>query len=229
MIKAMDMSYVAQLNAMQNCLIAMERCQTNRFQPKTNKEWQRRGPPQDQRPPNQSESTNMVQEEVPPYCRACKDFHEESSCPIFYQINEQGLLEINNFVGYPYRQDFINNIGKTYSITVDQMRKVKEMSLKTDNVTKLYSEKPTPKEILVMVNNRYKGLTYQRKGNDSSCKIYQEIPKAIPPTTTDLSVCHDIDFSCSSVFHLMYQRQCAIDVSQIFQLLCHLVGSCVLL
>jgi hypothetical protein len=51
----------------------------------------RKGPPQDQRPPNQLESNNVVNEEAPPFCRACEDFHEESTCPIFCQINEQGL------------------------------------------------------------------------------------------------------------------------------------------
>ena len=89
-----------------------------------------------------SSTTNMVQEEFRPFCRACKYFHENSTCPIFCQINEQGLPEVNNYVGYPCHHDFINNVGKTYSITTNQMKKVKEMSLKTNNVTKLYGEKP---------------------------------------------------------------------------------------
>lgn len=99
MIKAMEANHASQLNAMQNRLISMERSQANRFQPNPNKEWQRRGIPQDQRPPNQLEATNMVQEEVPPFCRACKDFHEESTCPIFCQIIEQRLPKVNKLCG----------------------------------------------------------------------------------------------------------------------------------
>jgi hypothetical protein len=78
------------------------------------KDGREKGSPQDQRPPNQLETTNMVNEEAPPFCRACEDFHEESTCPIFCQINEQGLPETNNYVGYSRRSDFINNVGKTH-------------------------------------------------------------------------------------------------------------------
>jgi hypothetical protein len=53
-------------------------------------------------------------------------------------------------------------------------------------VTKLHGEKPTPKKILEMA--RYKGVTYQKKGNDNSSKSYQNIPKAITPPNADLSV-----------------------------------------
>lgn len=74
MIKTMELNHATQMNAMQNRLIAMERSQNNRFQNKPNKDWQRKGPPQDQRPPNPLDSTNIVQEEIPPYCWACRDF-----------------------------------------------------------------------------------------------------------------------------------------------------------
>jgi len=53
------------------------------------------------------EFTNVVNEEAPPYCRACEDFHEESTCPFFCQVNEQGFPETNNFVGYPRHSDHI--------------------------------------------------------------------------------------------------------------------------
>ena len=97
-------------------LIAMERSQNNRFQNKPNKDWQRKGP-QDQRPPNPLDSANIVQEKVPPYCRACRDFHDEASCHVFLQINEQGIQEANNFVGHHYRHNSINVLGKTYPIS----------------------------------------------------------------------------------------------------------------
>jgi hypothetical protein len=87
MVKRMEANHATQLSALQNRLIAMERSQNNKFQPRPNNEkWQKKCPPQDQRPPNQLESTNMVNEEVPPFCRTCEDFHEESTCPFFFQI-----------------------------------------------------------------------------------------------------------------------------------------------
>ena len=83
-IKAMEANHAAQINAMQNRLIAMERNQShspnqshphnhnqtqNHRYPQNNQKWQRRGAPQDQRPPNQLETTNMVHDEVPSFCR----------------------------------------------------------------------------------------------------------------------------------------------------------------
>lgn len=67
------------------------------------------------------------------------------------------------------------------------MRKVKESSLKVDHVTKLYGEKPSPSEILEMVNNRYKSVTYQRKGNEIS-KVNHEIPKVVSSPKDDISI-----------------------------------------
>jgi len=120
MIKAMEYNHASQFNAMQNRLIAMERRNSNRFQPRQNNEkWQKRGPPQDQRPLNQFESTNMVNEEAPHFCKACEDFHEESSCPVFCQVYEQGLPETSNYVGSSRGYNFINNVGKTHKVTDD--------------------------------------------------------------------------------------------------------------
>jgi len=80
----MEATHATQLITLQNRLIAMDRSQNNRFQPRPNNEkWKKKGPPQDQRPPNQLESNNVVNEEIPPFCRACEDLHEESTCPVF--------------------------------------------------------------------------------------------------------------------------------------------------
>jgi hypothetical protein len=98
----MEATHATQLSALQNRLIAMERSQNqnNIFQPRPNNEiWKNKSPQQEKRPPNQLESNNVVNEEIPLFCRACEDFHEESTCPIFRQINEQGLPLTNNFVG----------------------------------------------------------------------------------------------------------------------------------
>jgi hypothetical protein len=126
----------------------------------------------------------MVNEEAPPFCRACEDFHEESTCPFLCQVNEQGLPKTSNFVGNSRRYDFINNVGKTHKVTDDQLKQNKEASVKVDNVTRLYGEKPTLEQILEM--EKYKGVTYQRKENDK--KSSQIIPKTPTPPDTDLSV-----------------------------------------
>jgi hypothetical protein len=65
MVKRMEATHATQLSALQNRLIAMERSQNNRFQPRPNNDrWQKKGPPQDQRPLNQLESNNVVNEEI---------------------------------------------------------------------------------------------------------------------------------------------------------------------
>jgi len=75
----MEATHATQLSSLQNRLITMERSQSqnNSFQPRPNNErWQKKGPPQEKRPPNQLESNNAVNEEIPPFCIACEDFHE---------------------------------------------------------------------------------------------------------------------------------------------------------
>ena len=86
---------------------------------------------------------------------------------------------MNNFVAFPHHQEFINNKDKTYSITPDQMKEVKEKSFEAKNVIKLYEENPTPEEILEISSNRYKGVTYQRKGNEDQTKVNQETLKSL--------------------------------------------------
>jgi len=106
---------------------------------------------------------------------------------VFIQINEQGIQETNNFVGYPHRYNSINVLGKTYPISTEHKKKIKEASLKVDHVTKLYCDKPSPSEILEMFNNRYKGVTYQRKGNETS-KVSHENSKVVSSPKDDLSI-----------------------------------------
>jgi hypothetical protein len=162
----MEATHATQLSAMQNRLIAMERSQNNRFQPRQNNDrWQRKGLPQDQRPPNQLESNNVVHEEAPPFCRACENFHEESTCPIFCQINEQGLPQTSNYVGQPRNVNHINNFGETHPLSMDYWLQMQERSEPTqkvveeyDNVTKLYGHKPTSEQILELA--RHKGIVY---------------------------------------------------------------------
>jgi hypothetical protein len=81
--------HVSQMNAMQNRLIAMERGQASRPQHRPNDKWPKRPPPQDQRPPNPFESTNLVDHQAIPYCRPCGQFHEESTCQVFLHICDE--------------------------------------------------------------------------------------------------------------------------------------------
>ena len=111
MMKQMMVNHTSQMNAMQNRLNSMEKThavQNQRsFQPRPNQEWKKKYPPQEQRPPNQLETNNMMVDEVPPYCRHCEEFHEESTCPNFCYIMEQEQIEMSNFVGYPRYLDYI--------------------------------------------------------------------------------------------------------------------------
>jgi hypothetical protein len=74
LIKQMEINHANQMNAMQNRLIAMERAQSSRSHHKPNDKWPKRPPPQDQRPPNPFESTNLVDHQAIPYCRPCGNF-----------------------------------------------------------------------------------------------------------------------------------------------------------
>jgi hypothetical protein len=73
----------------------------------------------------------LFEHEAPPFCRACNDFHEEPTCPRFYQINEEGLAKANNFVGY---LDCINVVGKTHPISMDYWMQIKERCEDADDV-----------------------------------------------------------------------------------------------
>jgi hypothetical protein len=103
---------------------------------------------------------------------------------------KQMLAETNNYVGY---SNHINVVGKAHPVSMDHWIQTIERSQNSvnvmkeyDNVTKLFGEKPTPEQILEMA--RYKGVTYQRKGNENPTKTNQNIPKAITPPTSELSI-----------------------------------------
>jgi hypothetical protein len=161
----------------------------------------KKGPPQDETPPNQLEDINLVEQQAPPFCRSCNDFHEESTCPRFIQINQASLPEMNNFVGFSRHSNqinymgfsrhsnFINNAGKTHPVSMDHWMQIKERSenakdviKECDNATEVLGKNTTPKQILEMA--RYKGVTYQRKGNGNTTMTDQNIPEAITPPTS---------------------------------------------
>lgn len=92
LIKSTEANHIKEMQAMQNRLVAMERSQVQRFQPSPNDRWQKnKGPPQDYRPTNPLQSTNMV-DQILPFCRPCNDFNEEATCPYVKRIMESGML-----------------------------------------------------------------------------------------------------------------------------------------
>jgi hypothetical protein len=124
----------------------------------------------------------VVNEEVPPFCRACEDFHEESTCLVFFQVNEQGFPKTSNFVRYSRNSDHINNVGKPHTLSMDHWIQMQERSEEAnevveeyDNVTKLYGKKPTNEQILEMA--RHKGIVYQRKGRMVQTSLSQTFPR----------------------------------------------------
>ena len=80
-LERMEDKHLAQIKEIQNKVISMERAQSQPVPrtspPKVN--WQRKAPNHELRPPHELEASNMV-EPYTPFCRACEDFHEESSC-----------------------------------------------------------------------------------------------------------------------------------------------------
>jgi hypothetical protein len=89
--------HVSQMNDMQNRLISMERGQDSRPRHRPNDKWPKKTPPQDQRPPNPFESTNLVDHQVIPYCIPCGHFHEESTCQVFIRLcDEMGPYRVEN-------------------------------------------------------------------------------------------------------------------------------------
>jgi hypothetical protein len=70
--------------------------------------------------------------------------------------------------------------------TMERSQNSKDVIKEYDNVTKVFGEKPTPEQILEMA--RYKGVTYQRKGNENPTRTNQNIPKAITPPTSELNI-----------------------------------------
>ena len=61
---------------------------------------------------------------------------------------------------------FVNNIGHVHPVTKDAWKEAKEYSQKIDNLTKNFGVMPS----LDQVQEKFKGLTYQRKDNVRNSK-----------------------------------------------------------
>ena len=93
----------------------MERTQTQpapRTFP-TKPTWQRKNPNHEQRPPHQLEATNVV-EPYKPFCRACRDFHEESGYHYACYVQEHGYPEGCGPSTSASEPEFIHNVGDIY-------------------------------------------------------------------------------------------------------------------
>ena len=103
---------------MQNWVINMEIAQTSQknFPPKGN--WVQKKAPQDKRPPNQLDSTNMV-EEVIPYCRPCEPLHEYSTCYMAYQILVHSLPKSSDSEEYSREPEYVNIVGHLHPVTTE--------------------------------------------------------------------------------------------------------------
>jgi hypothetical protein len=182
-IKQMEINQANQMNAMQNRLIAMERGQASRPQHRPNDKWPKKNPPQDQRPPNPFESTNLVDHQAIPYCRPCGQFHEESTCQVFLHLcDEMGSYRAEN--------EQVNMFGHEYNVGMYDWMDLMEHSERAssmncindvvmDKATEKFGPKPTPQQVAEMA--RFRGITYQRNGNNK-----QDRPQAsvlgMPPT-----------------------------------------------
>jgi hypothetical protein len=109
------------MTTMQNRLIAMERAQSSRPHHKPNDKWPKIPPPQEKRPPNPFESTNLVDHQVIPYCRPCGQFHEESTCQFFLQICNEGEPSRSE-------NEQVNMFGHEYNVGMNEWMELMEHS-----------------------------------------------------------------------------------------------------
>ena len=167
---------------MQNCVINMDRSQTNQknFTPQGNQVQKKA--PQDKRPPNQLQTTNMVKE-VLPYCRPCDALHEESTCYMVRQILEHGLPKTSDSEEYSREPEYVNTIGQLHPVTTETWSQAREYSQQLDNLTKNFGAKPTNEQMKEMP--KFKGITFQRRDSLRTSKSKQYLPKVIAPPDTD--------------------------------------------
>ena len=96
--------------------------------------WQRKPPNHEQRPPHQLEAANMV-ENYKPFCRACRDSHEESGCHYACYVQEHGHPEGCGPSTSTSEPDYINNVGDIRSISRENWSQANQYEKKVDNLT----------------------------------------------------------------------------------------------
>ena len=157
-------NHVAQLNHIRNRLVMMGRDHVSHaprnFQHKPNQMYQKKAPTQEPRIPNQIDSTNMVEDEIP-YCRPCAQFHQENTCYIANQVMEQGIPKISTQDTPSSKPEFVNMVGQTYPLSYQHWQQAVDYGLEKDLITQTYGENPTQEQVLEMRNARFKGATYK--------------------------------------------------------------------
>ena len=97
---------------------------------------------------------------------------------------EQEQIETSNFVGYPRYHDYINNVRNVHPISKEKWKQARQYSQEKDDATKIFSEKPTPKQVI----EKYKGMVYQRRRNVIPTKSDQHMPKVKNSSHVDLNI-----------------------------------------
>ena len=122
----MERKHLAQIKEVQNRVITVERTQPlpppRTFPAKQT--WQRKNPNHEQRPPHQLEATNVV-EPYKPFCRACRDFHDESSCYYACYIQEHGFPEGCSPKASSSEPEYINYVDDMHDISRGSWREAK--------------------------------------------------------------------------------------------------------
>jgi hypothetical protein len=125
-----------------------------------------------------------------PYCRPCREFHEESTCLVFLEEcnnenEDQGNEQVNmcNNKYYGGNNDYLD--------VIDYGSYGNFMSGVVDKDIEKYGPKPTPHQVAEMA--RFRGIAYNRKENKSQEKGQANPPKVSPPKSkvpvhTDLSI-----------------------------------------
>jgi hypothetical protein len=143
----MEMNFTQQCNALQNRLVQVERNQQQIRFPLRNEIWERnQGPPQNQRPPLSLEPTNVVDHDFDSFFRACQEFYEEATCAIYIELNND---EANNFNNNNYLGT-CNNLfegRKSYSLSQENMKQIKDKGIDFDRVTRMFGENPSQEEV----------------------------------------------------------------------------------
>ena len=124
-----EKKHLAQLKEIQNRVITMEITQTHstpRTFP-TKPTWKRNPPNHEQRPPHQLDVTNMV-EQYKPFCRACEDLHEESSCYYACYVQEHGFPEGCGPKASSSEPEYINCVDDMHYISGESWRETKQYS-----------------------------------------------------------------------------------------------------
>lgn len=92
----------------------------------------------------------MVNEEHFPWCRKCRDLHDEGSCPapmIEKEGNQEDLYSFNS-LSFVEEEDFICNIqGRSCVVSSEQMTVIKGKSVDSSKLTKVSGPTPSQEEI----------------------------------------------------------------------------------